>query len=130
MRLAALYAVLGLYGRAIELDRRHLRADSKSVPAARRLVWSLLHADRVSESLEAAEHLRRIAALEDGLSNHLVAEAGRRDRLPDRDAAALVAQLPLLGRNEIPWLMAGVYPGEPRPAPDRTRGTGDKADSG
>ena len=103
-RVAALYALLGRYERAAEIDRSLLGANPKAVRVRRRLVWSLLSLGRVEEAAAAA------AALEaqpeaDGLS-HRLARAAREAR--GRDAAEVRASLvgaaiPLPARSRTGW---------------------------
>jgi len=113
-QLAALYATLGLYERALRLDHRLLRSDAGAVAARRRLVWSLLHLDRATEALEAAEGLAQ-AAPSDGLSQQLATTTRRYAALADEDeAAALVARLPVFTPLEAYQLLAGFVPAEPR----------------
>ncbi len=113
-RLAAVLALLGLYERGEALDRRLLRADPGSLPAARRLVWSLLHQGRGGEAREAAERLAALAPPDDGLSRLLVEAARRHAALAEDEAAALVALLPVFWRPELPALLAGFREPEAR----------------
>jgi tetratricopeptide (TPR) repeat protein len=76
-RLAALYAILGLYERALEVDRRLLRANPRSLAAARRQLWSLLHLHRTTQAQEAAQQLAALVESDDGISEWLI-EASRR----------------------------------------------------
>jgi hypothetical protein len=114
-QLAAIYAALGLYEHAEAIDRGLLRAQPDSVPAARRLVWSLLHQRRVAESLAAAEQLAELAPPGDALSRLLVDAASRHAALPDAEAAALVAVLPVFTRPQGWQLLAGFLEPEARP---------------
>ncbi len=114
-RLAALFAALGLYERAVAIDRDLLRTNPRSVPAARGLVWSLLHQGRYEEGLEEAERLARIAPADDGLSRLLVDSARRCPELSEEERAALVAVLPVFTRPELPAVLAGVREPEARP---------------
>jgi hypothetical protein len=91
-RLAALYAMLGLYESAVEIDRRLLRADPRSRVAARRLVWSLLHLRRPAEAQVAALRLAALGERGDGISEWLIEATGQ--------AVALAASDGELGRPE------------------------------
>jgi len=113
-RLASLYAVLGLYEHAAKLDRRRLQQDPRSVTAARRLLWSLLHLGRVEESLEAAERLEQLASPDDPLSRLLVSTARRYAELPEPERAALVAPLPVFTPSQVPWMLGAFRPPEAR----------------
>ncbi len=113
-RLASIYAALGLYARAEAIDRRLLQTEPRSVPATRRLVWSLLHQGRGAESLEAAERLVAIAPPDDGLSRMLAAAAQRQATLSDAQAEALVALLPVFTPAERQRLLIGFREPEAR----------------
>ncbi len=113
-RLASLYAALGLYERAIRLDRRALRRDPDTVTARRRLVWSLLRLGRVEEALAEAASLAE-AAPKDEFSQHIVAAARRYATLADEEeAAALVARLPVFTPPEAFQLLTGLVLPEAR----------------
>jgi hypothetical protein len=113
-RLAALLASLGLYARAVALDRETLATRPGSLSAARRLVWSLLHLGRAEEAREAARELARLAPAEDELSRRLVEAARRRADLSEEEAAAELAFLPLLTRAQLPAVRAGLRGPEAR----------------
>ena len=91
-RLAALYATLGLYESAVEIDRRLLLADPRSRLAARRLVWSLLHLRRPAEAQVAAMQLVAMGESDDGISEWLIEATGQ--------AVALASSDGELGRPE------------------------------
>jgi tetratricopeptide (TPR) repeat protein len=100
-RLAELYAMLGLYERALEVDRRLLRANPRSLAAARRQLWSLLHLHRTTEAQEAAQQLAALVESDDGISEWLI-EASRRatalssgleDPQPEAEVQVQVGQL-------------------------------------
>jgi len=113
-RLASIYAAMGFYARAAELDRRTLQHRPDSVPSARRLVWCKLHQGRVAEALEAARRLASIAQAGDMLSQILVAAPSQLAALSDQDAAALISVLPLFTRPEATRVSFGFLPPEPR----------------
>jgi hypothetical protein len=115
-QLAAIYAALGLYERAIRLDRSALASAPGRTEVRRRLAWSLLRLGRGDEALEVAVALED-APPEDRASRDLVAAIRRYAAQGDPEAAAsLAARLPLLTRAEARALRAGVAP-----APARTR---------
>jgi hypothetical protein len=109
-QLASLYAALGLYERAIQLDRGLARSAPGELVPRRRLVWSLLHLGRADEAIGAARALDG-AAPSDLLSLGIAAAARRYATLDDPgEAAALVARLPLFTRAEARRLGVGVVP--------------------
>jgi hypothetical protein len=109
--------LLGVYGRAAAVDLRRLQRDPDAIPAARRRIWSLLHAGQVEESLAAADRLHALAPAEDGLSRLLVAAARRHAELPEVERSGLVTRLPLLHPVEARFVLATYVAAEPRPAP-------------
>ena len=105
-RVAAIYAALGLYAEAAELDRATLAIRPQAVPARRRLVWSLLHLGRYTEAEEAAARLAQRPTA-DALS-HAIARAARGlPALEPDQARTYLAALPVFARSEVPWLLAG-----------------------
>lgn len=106
--LASLYATLGWYDRAVTIDRSLLAADPRSLAAARRLVWSLLHDRRYGEAAEEAERLRAIASADDGLSRALVETAIEASRSPGPEVAARVAVLPILTPLQARQVLTGL----------------------
>jgi hypothetical protein len=99
-RIATVYALDGLYEQAAAIDRELLAAAPRSVRAARRLTWSLLHLHRPEETREAARQLAALAP-ERGTLAYSVALAAR--TMPDLDpdaARALLARLPLFTESE------------------------------
>src|SRR5204863_1205941 len=105
-RIATIYALLGLYEQAAALDRERLRQSPGSLPAARRLVWSLLHLGAGDELQSAADRLAAIAPAPGTLASALVSVA--RSRPPPGDAAkrALVATLPMFTELEARQTLA------------------------
>lgn len=114
-RLASLYASLGLYERAIRLDRTSLAARPADVPPHRRVVWSLLRLGRFEEAREEAEALLAQALPEDRLSLGIAETA--RDAAAGGDSelrASRIATLPVLTRAEVPWVLALIGGAESR----------------
>ncbi len=111
--LAAIYSALGLYERAIELDRKRLEADPGIIPVRRRLVWCLLRLGRITEALEFAEPLGETPP-GDWLSHRIhdvaqeVIDAGEEAR------AGLIARLPVLSYAEAAALSTGLAIPVPR----------------
>ena len=115
--LASLYAALGLYELAIELDGRRIESDPDVWTARRRLVWCLLRLRRTTEALEVAGPLDERPA-GDYLS-HRIAEAARQasETTDEETLAGLVARLPLFNRSEAERVAANVLPPAARPTP-------------
>jgi hypothetical protein len=110
-RLAALDVALGLYERAIEIDRRLLRSNPGANAPSRRLVWSLLRLGRDGEAAEAARALRPA----DAISAAIAAAGLHADATREPDArAALLARLPVFTRAEASRAVAGVAPAPSR----------------
>jgi hypothetical protein len=98
-RVASLYAVLGRYDRAVEIDRSLLRADPDAVRPRRRLVWSLLRLGRAEEAASAARALEAQPAA-DGLTQRIANAAREVQGLGAEQARAAAAELPLLSGPE------------------------------
>jgi hypothetical protein len=111
--LASIYASLGLYERAIRLDREILSAAPDAVPARRRLVWSLLRAGRFDEARAQADALDD-APPGDGLSRFIAETAREVAELSPEERASRIATLPLLSRAEAARLMGGMARPEAR----------------
>ena len=112
-QLGALYATLGLYERAISIERARLGSDPQAGSAAHRLVWSLLHAGRFGEAREASGRLADRAGREDELSQRLVAVALSADGSQE-ELAARVAVLPLFTAARARRVLAGFREPVPR----------------
>jgi hypothetical protein len=109
--LASLYTALGLYERALRIDRRLLRAEPDLVAPRRRQVWCLLRLNRAAEALEAAGPLA--AAPPADMLSHAIAAAAS-DSAAAGDVAARIAQLPVFTPLEASRLLAGVARPESR----------------
>ena len=122
-RLAELSALLGLYERAVDMDRWLLRANPHSLAAARRLVWSLLHLGRGAEAQQAALQLAALPETADGISEWLLdasrrvaslaADAGAQageERVEEEaeQTAALLAGLPIFTSSQARQALAGI----------------------
>jgi len=111
--LASLYASLGLYERALRLDREILSASPDAIPSRRRLVWSLLRQGRLDEASAEAGPLAD-APPGDALSRHIAETARVAAELAPGERAARIATLPLLTRAEAARLMGGMARPEAR----------------
>jgi hypothetical protein len=106
-RLATLYATLGLYERALEVDRRILRANRADAEAARRMLWCLLHLRRVVEALEIARDLES-GPLAGVASAGWIATLERiREAAPD-ERARLLAFIPLFRSDRASSIRSGM----------------------
>lgn len=107
-RLASVFAVIGLYERAVALDRKAV-AEGPNALAARRLVWSLLHLGRETEALTLARDFAPRIHPADVLSAHVLETARRlAETPPDEELArSLVAALPLFTVAETRFLLQG-----------------------
>jgi hypothetical protein len=116
-QLASIYAVLGLYEQAIGLDRRLYTGNGRSSLSQRRLVWSLLRADRADEALETVRNavpVPRPASL--WLPLAAAAQALQGTRTPP--VSDSTATPPFLTRNEAPQILLGFQWPAPRPPRD------------
>jgi tetratricopeptide (TPR) repeat protein len=107
-RIAALYAVLGRYERAIAIDREILGDQPGAFRARRRLTWCLLRIGRYQEAVAAAGPLE--ARPERDLLSHRIARAARRSVSPEAaaDPRAVTAIVPLFSSREASWLVEGI----------------------
>ncbi len=113
-RLASLYATLGSYERALELDEALLRAHPHARLARRRQVWSLLRLGRTEAALAASNALDRTPP-SDRLSHAIAHGARHSATLDDADERArLASRLPVFTRPEARTLMFGLLPPEQR----------------
>jgi len=120
-RLATLYASLGLYERALRLDRTTLAAHPANVPARRRMVWSLLRLGRFEDARDEAAPL---AQTEDALSRAIADVAREAPAAEDAELrASRIARLPVLTRAEVPWVLAGTGGAEARTVRSAARDT-------
>jgi hypothetical protein len=95
--LAAFYAGLGSYERAIDLDGRVLQMDPESFASRRRRVWSQLRTRRFEPAREDA---KPILDSRDALSRTLANAALEIPELSEEEAAARIALLPVFTRSE------------------------------
>jgi len=113
--LASLYATLGLYDRALALDRSQLAAEPGSRTAARRSVWCLLHERRFADARRAAERLEAFAAdTGDPLSRALLETAVAATSSSEPAAVARVATLPFLTPFQAQQVLTGILEPEAR----------------
>lgn len=113
-RLAATYALLGLYRGALEIDDARLLSDPRALAPARRRLWlSMRMGDRAAVQA-AADALAAIAEPYDTRSLGLVDAARRWAAASADEAAALAAALPLLSSGEARALLAQVAEAEAR----------------
>lgn len=104
-RLARLYAVLGLYRRSVELDRRILDIDPTDARAARRMLWCLLRERRFGEALEWVGR-QRTAGAGSGGAGRLLETIERIQRAEPDERARLLEGIPLFSSSaagEVQW---------------------------
>jgi hypothetical protein len=102
-RLANLFATLGLYEEAMEIDRVTLARASGDWSAARRMIWGLLQQGRWSEARRASQTLDRentARGQTSGWSESVELIVGAE---PER-RAAYVALMPLMQASDVPPL--------------------------
>jgi hypothetical protein len=117
-RLATMFAVLGLYDRALPLDRAILRIDRSNSEAAQRIIWSLLQQSNDQGALEAARQFDGLSPGQEGpgvwmslVEDYLsLSKDSREERL---------ARLPLLAAERAGWLQHGMAPPTPRESKSR-----------
>lgn len=119
-RLAVLYATLGLYERALQVDRFVEKAGGADAVSAWRMLWCLAQLGRWDEAVELAEHFERRAA---GVGAATDEETGSRPwsgpieelrRADPTTRAARVAQLPMLRPEQVDWVRYGIAIAPPR----------------
>jgi tetratricopeptide (TPR) repeat protein len=112
--LASIYAGLGLYELAVELDRKQLDSNPDALTTRRRLVWCLLRLRRFDEAARAGEALAASPAL-DPLSRRIADAAEFASETTDEEALAeRLARLPLFTRTEAAAITANVIGPTPR----------------
>ena len=113
-RLAILYATLGLYERALEVDRSIYRLDRLDVFTARRILWSLMQLGRYPEALAfAGEVDAGPLGVKGGVRWNAIVQ--QIIDLPGDDARAqTVALMPLFDAAEAPTVTAGLVEPEAR----------------
>jgi len=116
-RIATVYALLGLYEQAAAIDRERLRQSPHSLPAARRLVWSLLHRGGGDELAGAADRLAALAPAPGTLAHVLVSVARSLPSQSGESARAVVATLPMFTEPEARRTLAAFAAPPARPAP-------------
>lgn len=114
--LAAIYAALGLYERAIGIDFKRLEKDPDVIAVRRRVVWCLLRLGRVTEALEFAEPLGETPAA-DLLSHRIHDVAHEVIDASEETRAGLIARLPVLSYAEASALAGGLAIPAPRTPP-------------
>lgn len=108
-RLATLLALLGLYERALELDRFALRVDPSDGAAAWRAIWNLTQLGRPEEARVLASRFEALTAGPQGRAQ--AAWSGLLERIVRADPAqraTLAAHLPLLRLDQLPDVRRGI----------------------
>lgn len=110
-RLASVYAALGVYERAVEIDRSLLVDAPRALRPRRRLVWSLLRLGRAAEAAEAAVPLQQTS---DRLGRAIAEAAAHAVGHPTDDPVSWSARLPVFTNSEAWQLLAGQRHPPPR----------------
>ena len=102
--LASIYAALGLYDRAIEVDRMILAGDENAIRARRRLAWSLLRTGQYRDAVEVSRPLAEQPDF-DRLSHQIAETAEKVSLEPDPEVrASMVANLPVFDSLDVPGI--------------------------
>ncbi len=117
-RLASLYAVLGLYDRALALDQRIRHITPNDADTVWRMIWTLAQLGRWKDAFGVAAHYER--TVDPGASNAAYPWSTTIERMRSMGPAAratLVAHLPLLGADQLGWVRDRVGSLPPRTTP-------------
>ena len=106
-QVVGMYAALGEYERAAELDVLPSDSPELGVVEARGRVWLLLMRDRGDEALVEAQFLNEIASPNDRLSGAIVAAAERFQDAPPVERSEIQAMLPWMTRPQGSQVMGG-----------------------
>jgi hypothetical protein len=117
--LAAYFVTVGLYDKAVTLDRRTLKSQGGALPAARRLVWALLHLRRLEEAALASDTLESLAPPQDELSSWIIDAARRAPELDAHQLDTLVTTLPVFTRVQGARVLSGFREPDVRSSPWR-----------
>jgi hypothetical protein len=110
-RLAMLYATLGLYERALEVEQLIWSVQPGDATTAWRTIWNLAQLGRWSDALAAAgalERRERASGLPTGSGWSATIERIRSANPEAR--ATLLAHMPVVRLEQLDWLRAGVAP--------------------
>ena len=108
-RLAIFYATLGVYERALAIDRFIQKVDPRDSISAWRVIWSLVQLGRLDEAMAAARKFE--AQSQVARTSGASPWSAMLERLRSADPSAratLVAHLPVLRPAQIDWLRSGV----------------------
>lgn len=112
--LAETYCALGLYEKALEIDRDLIAAKPDALSPHRRLTWSLLRLGHYADARVAAQVLGALSARE-VLSAQIVSVArATREAVGDEDLAGMIARLPVFTQAEARRIRAGMARPETR----------------
>ena len=110
-RAAKVYATLGLYDRALEIDRRILAINPADLQALHRQIWSLLRMHRYDEALVLASAAASESAVGTSSWRSTVEELIEAD---PRDRAQLLRLLPLYMSDQAARVQVGMVVPEAR----------------
>lgn len=121
-RLAVLYATLGLYERALQLDRQIARKYPEDQTTTWRVLWTLAQLRRWDEALAFASTFEIRGAA--GRANGSSPWSAMISRIREADPGVrttLVAHLPMLRPEQLEWVRQGVAISPPRMQRSSTR---------
>lgn len=108
-RLAVIYAALGLYERALQIDRLIHREMPKDPISAWRILWNLVQLDRLDEAIRFAEEFEDRSPADQTANPRPWSTLIRQIRTAEAGArASLVAHLPALRPEQVDWLRQGI----------------------
>ena len=99
-RLSGILALIGLYERAAAFDRETVRRSPTRIAPLRRLIWSLLHQQKLDEAAHRATRLQSIALPRDQIASLLVSSALHAPNFDEAQRRALIAAVPMMTRQE------------------------------
>lgn len=116
-RLAMLYATLGLYTRALEVERLLWTAQPGDPSTAWRTIWSLAQLQRWDDALAAADALERRERAAGAPTGTGWSATLEQLRAADPGArATLLAHLPVVRLEQLDWIRSGVVSAPARTA--------------
>lgn len=107
-RLAVVFAILGLYDRALEVDRAIAQANPLDASVAWRMIWSEVQRGRWSEAFATADEYERRVARSGAGANPLGSLVAQLRQSDPRARRTLAAHLPVLRPEQLDWVLRDV----------------------